>query len=135
IADPALSAVEALASRLGITKITTDAADVLNDPHVDAILIAAPARFHSALIAEAARAGKHVFCEKPGGRTMEELDQQEGDLERAQELMAKHNALKDTVERARHYGSIARDALGLFPDTPVKAALLEVLDFVIERDF
>ncbi|MFP3527021.1 Gfo/Idh/MocA family oxidoreductase, partial [Pantoea sp. SIMBA_072] len=32
IADPALSAVEALASRLGITKITTDAADVLNDP-------------------------------------------------------------------------------------------------------
>ncbi|MFP3579048.1 Gfo/Idh/MocA family oxidoreductase [Arthrobacter sp. fls2-241-R2A-200] len=75
IADPALSAVEALASRLGITKITTDAADVLNDPHVDAILIAAPARFHSALIAEAARAGKHVFCEKPGGRTMEELDE------------------------------------------------------------
>ena len=68
-------------------------------------------------------------------RTMEELDQQEGDLERAQELMARHNALKDTVERARHYGSIARDALGLFPDTPVKAALLDVLDFVIERDF
>ena len=68
-------------------------------------------------------------------RTMEELDQQDGDLERAQQLMVKHNALKDTVERARHYGAIARDALGLFPDSAVKRALLEVIDFVIDRDY
>jgi len=68
-------------------------------------------------------------------RTMEELDQQDGDLERAQQLMARHNALKDTVERARHYGAIARDALGLFPDSAVKRALLDVIDFVIDRDY
>ncbi len=68
-------------------------------------------------------------------RTMEELDQQDGDLERAQQLMVKHSALKDTVERARHYGAIARDALGLFPDSPVKRALLDVIDFVIDRDY
>jgi octaprenyl-diphosphate synthase len=68
-------------------------------------------------------------------RTMEELDQRDGDLEKAQALMSKHNALKDTVERARHYGAIARDALGLFADTPVKRSLLEVIDFVIDRDF
>lgn len=68
-------------------------------------------------------------------RAMEELEQGEGDLERAQSLMARHNALKDTVERARHYGAIARDSLGLFPDSPVKRALLEVIDFVIARDF
>ena len=68
-------------------------------------------------------------------RTMEELDQKDGDLEYAQQLMAKHNALKDSVERARHYGSIARDALGLFADAPVKSALLDIIDFVIERDF
>ncbi len=47
---------------------------MLNDPDVDAVLIAAPARFHAGLIAAAARAGKHAFCEKPGGRTVEELD-------------------------------------------------------------
>ena len=75
IADPALPAVEALASRLGVAKISTDPADVMNDPDVDAVLIAAPARFHSGLIASAARAGKHAFCEKPGGRTVEELDE------------------------------------------------------------
>ncbi|MEO5314656.1 Gfo/Idh/MocA family oxidoreductase [Pseudarthrobacter sp. CC12] len=74
IADPVLPAVEALASRLGVSKISVDPADVINDPNVDAVLVAAPARFHSELIAAAARAGKHVFCEKPGGRTVEELD-------------------------------------------------------------
>ncbi|MBP2298887.1 polyprenyl synthetase family protein [Azospirillum picis] len=68
-------------------------------------------------------------------RVMEDLDQKDGDLERAQSLMARHNALKDTVERARHYGSIARDSLGLFNDGPIKQALLEVIDFVIDRDF
>lgn len=75
IADPSLPAVEALASRLGVTRISADPADVIQDPDIDAVLIAAPARFHSGLIAAAARAGKAVFCEKPGGRTVEELDE------------------------------------------------------------
>jgi octaprenyl-diphosphate synthase len=68
-------------------------------------------------------------------RTLEELQQEDGDLEHAIELMTRHNALKDTVERARHYGAIARDALGLFADAPVKRALLEVIDFVVDRDY
>ncbi|QJE72480.1 polyprenyl synthetase family protein [Aerophototrophica crusticola] len=68
-------------------------------------------------------------------RTMEEMEQQDGDLERAIELMVKHNALRDSVERARHYGAVARDALGLFPNSPVKRALLDVIDFVVDRDF
>ncbi|MFI2565172.1 Gfo/Idh/MocA family oxidoreductase [Paenarthrobacter sp. NPDC018779] len=74
IADPVLPAVQELATKLGVTKISTDAADVLADPDVDAVLIASPLRFHSELITAAARAGKDVFCEKPGGRTIEELD-------------------------------------------------------------
>ncbi|MQP67148.1 polyprenyl synthetase family protein [Niveispirillum sp. SYP-B3756] len=68
-------------------------------------------------------------------RTMEEMDQQEGDLDRAIALMAKHNTLHDSVERARHYAAMARDALGLFPTSPVKQSLLEVLDFVVDRDY
>jgi len=43
--------------------------------------------------------------------------------------------LSDTVKRARHYGAIARDALGIFPDSPAKAALTEIIDFCIERAF
>ncbi|WP_229729252.1 polyprenyl synthetase family protein [Agaricicola taiwanensis] len=57
----------------------------------------------------------------------------DGDLERALQILTHHEALRDTLLRARHYGSMARDALGLFPPSPIKAALLETVDFVVER--
>ncbi len=66
-------------------------------------------------------------------RALEDLEQQPGDLGHAFELMERHDALSDAVARARHYGAIARDALGIFADGPEKAALLELIDFCIER--
>ena len=68
-------------------------------------------------------------------RTLEHLEQQDGDLDRAIELMEKRGALRDTVERARHYGAIARDALGIFPSGPLKSAMEEAIDFAIERAY
>ena len=68
-------------------------------------------------------------------RTLEDLDQAEGDMEHAIHLMEKHSALDDSVERARHYGAIARDALGIFDDSPQKAAFNELIDFCIERAY
>ena len=47
--------------------------------------------------------------------------------------MIKHRALEDTIKRARHYGSIAKDALALFPDSAMKAALSETVEFCIRR--
>ena len=49
--------------------------------------------------------------------------------------MEKHGALGDTIERARHYGAIARDALGIFPDGDAKSARTEAIDFSIDRAF
>src|SRR5262249_36202564 len=66
-------------------------------------------------------------------RTIERLDQRDGDLQHPQSLLDRRGALSDTSERARHYGAMARDALGLFPDTPLKAALLEAVDFATDR--
>lgn len=68
-------------------------------------------------------------------RTLEDLDQGGGDLDRAIGLLEKHGALDDTVERARHYGAIARDAMGIFDDSPHKQALVDVIDFCIERAY
>ncbi len=68
-------------------------------------------------------------------RTLEDLDQNDGDLDRAIGLLEKHGALEDTVERARHYGAIARDAMGIFDDGPHKRALVDVIDFCIERAY
>jgi len=68
-------------------------------------------------------------------RTLEDLDQKDGDLEHAMELLTKHKALDDTFDRARHYGAIARDALGIFDDSDEKFALIEAIDFCIERAY
>ena len=68
-------------------------------------------------------------------RCLGELEQTEDDLSRAQSLMSQHGTLDDTIARARHYASIARDALGIFPDGPAKAALIEVADFCVNRAY
>lgn len=66
-------------------------------------------------------------------RTLEELDQKDGDLEHACELLVEHDALADTQVRARGYAETARAALDLFPQGPHRTALEEVVDFCVER--
>ena len=68
-------------------------------------------------------------------RTLEDGDQQEGDLDKAVGLMERHRALNDTVERAHHYGAIARDALAIFPDSQHKNALMGAVDFCVNREY
>jgi octaprenyl-diphosphate synthase len=66
-------------------------------------------------------------------RALEQGDATAADLEQAIALMAKHRALEDTVQRARHYGAIAKDALALFPASPMKEVLEETVEFCIAR--
>jgi octaprenyl-diphosphate synthase len=68
-------------------------------------------------------------------RCLEKLEQDDGDLEHALDLMARHNALTDTIERARHYGARARDALGIFSDGALKSAMIDAIEFTIERAY
>ncbi|ACK50084.1 Polyprenyl synthetase [Methylocella silvestris BL2] len=68
-------------------------------------------------------------------RTLERGEIADSDLEIAIATMHKHRALEDTVERARHYGAMARDALELFPASPWKFALSNVVDFCVSRAF
>lgn len=48
--------------------------ELMADPHVDAVIIASTAESHTSVIEAAARAGKHVFSEKPVGLTLEQTD-------------------------------------------------------------
>ena len=57
----------------------------------------------------------------------------DGDLDHAIALMKKHNAIDATLERARHYGAIARDALAIVPEGPIARALADVIGFCIRR--
>jgi octaprenyl-diphosphate synthase len=66
-------------------------------------------------------------------RALEDGEATEADLEYAIALMTRHRALEDTVQRARHYGAIAKDALALFPASQIKEALEETVEFCISR--
>jgi octaprenyl-diphosphate synthase len=57
----------------------------------------------------------------------------DGDLDHAIGLMKTHKAIDTTLERARSYGSIARDALEIFPDGPEKSAMQDVIGFCVAR--
>jgi octaprenyl-diphosphate synthase len=68
-------------------------------------------------------------------RTMEDGEQTADDFTYARKLMERHGALADTVERATHYGDIARDALAIFPQSELKLALLEAVEFCVTRGY
>ena len=82
-----------------------------------------------------------ILCFRRGGeqerafwkRTLSEGRIEAGDLEQAVRFMKKHNAIEATLERARHYGAIARDALAIFPAQPNARALADVIGFCISR--
>jgi octaprenyl-diphosphate synthase len=68
-------------------------------------------------------------------RTLADLEQEDGDFEHAIALMNSHNALRDSIERARHYGATAKDSLGVFSESPVKQSMIGLIDFCIDRAY
>ncbi len=65
--------------------------------------------------------------------SIENGESSDENLEKALALITRHDALKDTIARALHYGKIARDALAPLPAGPLKDAMMEVIDFTIQR--
>jgi octaprenyl-diphosphate synthase len=66
-------------------------------------------------------------------RALERGEIGDADLDHAIGLMTKHRALEDTISRAHHYGAMAVDALALFPASPMKTALEQVVAFCLAR--
>lgn len=57
---------------VGFSESTTDWHAVINHPEVQVVNIASPNYLHLEMVRAATAAGKHVFCEKPVGRTPQE---------------------------------------------------------------
>jgi octaprenyl-diphosphate synthase len=57
------------------------------------------------------------------------------DLAHAIALLKASDALSDTVEHARHYGRRAIDALGMFPASKAKSALIDAAEFAVARAY
>ncbi len=68
-------------------------------------------------------------------RTLEDGVLDETDLSHAIDLLDKHNAIADTLARARGYGARARAQLTALPANRYHQALIEVAQFAIERAY
>ncbi len=65
----------AFAARWGIPAWHDDYSELVTRPDVDLVSVAAPNWLHRDIVIAAARAGKHVVCEKPLARTLQEADE------------------------------------------------------------
>jgi len=66
-------------------------------------------------------------------RALVDGDADDEGLTKAISLMRRHKVIEATLERARTYGAMAKDALAIFPSSGPKDALTEVVDFCISR--
>lgn len=83
VTDPDRAAAERLAARCGIPNVVVDADAIFADSAVEAVLICSPTATHAPLIEAAARAGKHIFCEKPIALDLARINEAVGAAARA----------------------------------------------------
>lgn len=65
ISDVDLEGAKEWAKQTGIKKVYQDYREMLKDPSLDAVLVCSSTDTHAKISIEAAKAGKHIFCEKP----------------------------------------------------------------------
>lgn len=65
IADVNIEEAKKLAGKFNIAKFSSDYKNIINNPDIDAVVICSPTNTHAQYTIEAAKAGKHIFCEKP----------------------------------------------------------------------
>ena len=75
--------------KLAFESYSTDWHDVISDPSIDIVDICTPNNAHAEIAIAAAKAGKHIICEKPLALTSEEAKQMY--------LTAKENHVKTMV--------------------------------------
>ncbi len=68
-------------------------------------------------------------------RTIEEREQDDSDLVRAQSILTRHGALEQGLTMARDYAQKAREALAEAPDSPLRATLDALASYTVDREF
>ena len=79
--DPA--GLVSLAKQFNVPKTTDDYTAILADPQVEAVLVASATDTHVEISQAAAKAGKHVFCEKPISLDLGQIDETLAIVEKA----------------------------------------------------
>lgn len=123
VAEPNVEILDEVKNRFGIAKGYLHYHDLLNDKTVDAVVISTPTNTHAQIIADAAKAGKNIFSEKPLSQSLKECDEtieiikktkvklQLGFMRRFDPpyAMAKKNIIEGAIGKPVMFKSISRD--------------------------
>lgn len=74
---------EALANQFKVPKVTSDYTALLADPQIEAVLVTSATNTHAEISQAAAKAGKHIFCEKPIAFDLDQIDETLAIVEKA----------------------------------------------------
>ena len=74
VADVRLEAAERCAADFQIPLAVRDHRKIMENPDIEAVVVCSSTDTHTQMIEEAAEAGKHIFCEKPIGFDLAEID-------------------------------------------------------------
>lgn len=99
-----------VARRFGFRRSSADAEEILNDPEIDAVVIATHHDLHAGLVIAALAHGKHVFVEKPLCISENELMEIERAYEGAGRILA--------VGFNRRFSQFARECHSFLEDIP-----------------
>ena len=75
VVDPFEAAVQKACRELEVSTSYLDYQEALQDNRIDAIVVVAPTVYHKDIVVAAAKAGKHILCEKPMAMTVAECDE------------------------------------------------------------
>ncbi len=110
--DPDPAALQSSAEICPGAVLQTDLNVFLSAPDLDAVYVAAPNHLHQPLVEAAARAGKHVLCEKPMAPTVSEAEAMVGACERACVVYGTAFDQRFHAAHRRLRGMISSGALG-----------------------
>ncbi len=83
VSDVHFEAAQELAKKLNIPHAYEDYHKILEDKNIDAVFICSSTDTHSVISVEAARAGKHIFCEKPIDHDLDKIREVLEEVEKA----------------------------------------------------
>lgn len=75
LCDPFEESLKKAAEELSVKYLYTDYRDAMKNEEIDAVIVVTPTGLHREIVTAAAKAGKHVFCEKPMADSEEECEE------------------------------------------------------------